>query len=74
MEVLKTMENNKSHGNEEVPVEFYKSCGLTFQSFMLKQSTMHKLGKLPISQRKGIIKLIPKKNTVPYNLSDQSLS
>ena len=74
MEVLKTMENNKSHGNEEIPAEFYKSRGLTFQSFMLKQSTMRKLGKLPISQRKGIIKLIPKKNTVPYNLSDQSLS
>ena len=61
MEALKTMENNKSPGNDGIPEEFYK---------ILWNDISHRLGKLPMSQRRGIINLIHKKNTIPYYLKN----
>ena len=61
LEALKTMENNKSPGNDGIPEEFYK---------ILWNDISYRLGKLPMSQRRGIINLIHKKNTIPYYLKN----
>ena len=59
------MENNKSHGNDGLPAEFYKVFWRDINVLYLNAINFgHKIGKLSISQRRGIIKLIPKKSRI----------
>ena len=68
---LKAMENNKSPGNGGIPAEFYKVFWNDISVFYIKAiNTAHELGKLSISQRRGIIKLIPKKDGIPHYLKN----
>ena len=68
---LKAMENNKSPGNDGIPAEFYKVFWNDISVFYIKAiNTAHERGKLSISQRRGIIKLIPKKDGIPHYLKN----
>ena len=64
-EALKSMENNKSPGSDGLPAEFYKVFWRDINVLYLNAINFgHKIGKLSISQRRGIIKLIPKKSRI----------
>ena len=69
------MENNKSPGDDGYPAEFYNVFRKDLSPYYIKAiNTAFKLGKLSISQRRGIIKLIPKKKTYPitWKIGDPS--
>ena len=61
------MECNKTPGSDGLPAEFYKVfwndiADLFFKSLNYANQT----GQLSVTQRRGIIKLIPKKDAEPY--------
>jgi len=63
--VLKNMKNGKTPGTDGLSVEFYKVFwksikDLVFESFIYG----YNLGNLSIDQRRGLIKLIPKKDKI----------
>ena len=62
-ESLKTMEMGKSPGTDGLPAEFYKVFWNDVSTYLLASlnSSLSK-GHLSISQRRGLITLIPKKN------------
>ena len=67
LQALKSMKPGKTPGSDGLPIEFYKvfwngipDCLLNAINFAYAE------GKLSISQRHGIIKLIPKKDSEPY--------
>ena len=62
-ESLKTMEMGKSPGTDSLPAEFYKVFWNDVSTYLLASlnSSLSK-GHLSISQRRGLITLIPKKN------------
>ena len=68
---LKTMESTKTPGTDGLPAEFYKVFWKDISSFLI--SALHypfESGRLSISQRRGAIKLIPKKDAELYYIKN----
>ena len=64
---LKNMECNKTPGSDGLPAEFYKVFWNDIADFFLKSiNQAYHAGQLSVTQRRGIIKLIPKKDAEPY--------
>ena len=64
---LKDMGNGKSPGNDGLPSEFYKTFWSDISEPLLKALNYgFEIGQLSVSQRRGIIKLIPKKSEELY--------
>ena len=64
---LKNMECNKTPGSDGLPAEFYKVFWNDIADFYLKSiNQAYHAGQLSVTQRRGIIKLIPKKDAEPY--------
>ena len=62
-EAPKSMESDKSPGTEGLPAEFYKVFWGDVSPFLVScLNKSHQKGKLAITQRRGIISLIPKKD------------
>ena len=60
---LKTMTSNKSPGSDGLPVEFYKVFWKDISQYLLKAlNVSYAKGCLSVTQRRGLISLIPKKN------------
>ena len=67
-ESLKTMAPNKSPGTDGLPAEFYKVFWKDIEQFLLNAlNCAYTKGCLSITQRRGLITLVPKKNK-PINL------
>ena len=67
LEALKNMECNKTPGSDGLPAEFYKVFWNDIADLFLKSlNYAHQTGQLSVTQRRGIIKLIPKKDAEPY--------
>ena len=61
------MECNKTPGSDGLPAEFYKVSWNDIADFFLKSiNQAYHAGQLSVTQRRGIIKLIPKKDAEPY--------
>ena len=60
LESLKSMESNKSPGSDGLPAEFYKVFRNDINQYLLNVCAYTK-GLLSITQRRGLITLIPKK-------------
>ena len=61
------MECNKTPGSDSLPAEFYKVFWNDVADFFLKSiNQAYHAGQLSVTQRRGIIKLIPKKDAEPY--------
>ena len=68
LESLKTMASNKSPGTDRLPAEFYKFFWDYVKPFLLNAlNCSYTNGHLSITQRRGLITLVPKKNK-PANL------
>ena len=68
LESLKTMASNKSPGTDGLPAEFYKVFWDYVKPFLLNAlNCSYTNGHLSITQRRGLITLVPKKNK-PANL------
>ena len=62
-ESLKSMECNKSPGHDGLPAEFYRVFWVDIADLLMEvYNYSFTQGELPISQRRGIISLIPKKD------------
>ena len=62
-DALKSMKGDKSPGTESLPCKFYKFFWNDLVEILLNSLNYScDIGKLSISQRRGIIKLIPKKD------------
>ena len=67
LESLKNMESNKIPGTDGIPVEFYKVFWNDINLFFLASiNVFHAKGLLSISQRRGLLTLIPKKDKAQY--------
>ena len=65
------MPNGKSPGTYEFPAEFYKVFWIDLKDILLScYVAAFRTRKMSISQRHGIITLIPKKNSVPFLLKN----
>ena len=64
LQALKDMEPNKTPGSDGLPAEFYKIFWNEISDYLIN-SINHAFGngQLSVTQRRGIIKLIPKKDT-----------
>ena len=63
LESLKAMESNKTPGTDGITAEFYKIFWNDIKSFLLASiNASYAKGLLSISQRRGLITLIPKKD------------
>ena len=63
LEALKSMVPDKSPGTDGLPCEFYKVFWKDVAEILINSfNYSDEIGKLSISQRRGIIKLIPKKD------------
>ena len=66
LEALKKMECNKTPGSDGLPAEFYKVFWNDIADLFLKSlNYANQTGQLSVTQRRGIIKLIPKKDAEP---------
>ena len=71
LKVLKSMDNNKSPGEDGYPAEFYKVFWVDIKSILVKSyKYAYENGGLSISQKRGIISLIPKKEKDPIVLKN----
>jgi hypothetical protein len=62
--VLDSFQNNKSPGNDGIPIEFYKTCwDLIGDSFIECTKESFKYGEMSSSQNKAVITLIEKQGT-----------
>ena len=67
LEALKKMECNKTPGSDGLPAEFYKVFWNDIADLFIKSlNYANQTGQLSVTQRRGIIKLIPKKDAEPY--------
>ena len=63
LEALKSMESGKSPGTDGLPAEFYKVFWKDVSAFLISSlNRSYQKGNLAITQRRGIISLIPKKD------------
>ena len=71
LEALKTMESGKSPGTDGLPAEFYKVFWKDVSPFLIRcLNKSHLKGKLALTQRRGIISLIPKKDKALQELKN----
>ena len=71
LEALKTTDSNKSPGNDGLPAEFYKAFWEDISKLLVSAlNYSNESGTLSVSQRRGLIKLIPKKNSILSNLKN----
>ena len=62
------MEWNKTPGSDGLPAEFYKVFWNDISDLFLNSiNYAYRCGQLSVTQRRGIIKLIPKKMQNPIN-------
>ena len=67
LKALKEMDSNKTPGSDGLPAEFYKIFWNDIADFLLGSiNYAYKTGQLSVSQKCGIVKLIPKKDAEPY--------
>ena len=67
LEALKDMESDKTPGTDGLPAEFYKVFWKDISTILIKSLNFaYEKDQLSITQRRGIIKLIPKKDAEPY--------
>ena len=63
LEDVESMELGKSPGTDGLPTEFYKVFWKDISPFLISSlNRSYQQGKLAITQRRGIISLIPKKD------------
>ena len=63
LESLKSMESNKSPGSDGLPAEFYKVFWNGVHHYLLNAlNSAYAKGLLAVTQRRGLITLLPKKN------------
>ena len=68
---LTSMEAGKSPGTDGLPPEFYKFFWNDISDTLVKALNYgYEIGQLSVTQRRGIIKLLPKKDTVPYYIKN----
>ena len=66
LEALKYMESEKTPGTDGLPAEFYKVFWKDISSILISALNFaYESGQLSITQKRGIIKLIPKKDADP---------
>ena len=71
LEALKTMESEKTPGTDGFPAKFYKVFWNDISSTLINALNFaYETGQLSITQRRGIIKLIPKKDAKPYYIKN----
>ena len=69
LQALKLMENNKSPGSGGLPAEFYKLFWHDIHVFLINAlNAAYRKGTLSISQRRGLISLLPLKNKIVHYL------
>ena len=67
LEALKDMESDKTPGTDGLPAEFYKVFWKDISTILIKSlNFVYGKDQLPVTQRRGIIKLIPNKDAEPY--------
>ena len=67
LDALKIMEPEKTPGTDGLPAEFYKVFWRDISSTLIDAlNDAYETGQLSITQRRGVIKLIPKKDAEPY--------
>ena len=67
LEALKSMDSDKSPGTDGLPVEFYKVFWNNISGPLIEAlNHAYQNGELPITQRRGVIRLIPKKDADPH--------
>ena len=67
LQALKSMKSGKTPGSDGLPVEFYNVFWSEISDCPLNTINYSYIeGKFSISQRRGVIKLIPKKDAEPY--------
>ena len=67
LEALKKMESDKTPGTDGLPAEFYKVFWKDISSFLISAlNYAFDSGCLSVTQRRGVIKLIPKKDAELY--------
>lgn len=67
LNALKDMDSGKTPGIDGPPAEFYKTFWDDLAPRLIASlNYAYKAGKLSVSQRRGVIKLIPKKDTNPH--------
>lgn len=70
-QALKESDNNKSPGSDGIPVDFYKVFWPKIKPFLVRSYKRSlELGSLSITQRQGVISLIPKKSKDPLYLDN----
>ena len=66
-ETMKNMESDKTPGTDGLPAEFYKAFWSDLSSYLISALNYgFDSGHLSVSQRRGVIKLIPKKDAELY--------
>ena len=72
LEAVKSMESGKSPGTDGLPTEFYKVFWRDVSPFLISSfNKSYQKGKLAITQRRGIISLIPKKDKALNELKNR---
>ena len=67
LEALKNMDRGKTPGTDGLPAEFYQTFWKELSSPLINALNFaYDTGTLSITQRRGIIKLIPKKDSEPH--------
>ena len=67
LEALNDMEADKSPGTDGLPAEFYKFFWNDISDTLIKALNYgYEIGQLSVTQRRGVIKLLPKKDTIPH--------
>ena len=67
LEDLREMGSEKTPGTDGLPAEFYKVFWKDISNTLISAlNYAYEIGKLSISQRRGIIKLISKKDVEPF--------
>ena len=70
LNVLKNTSKNKAPGEDGLPSEFYKVFWIDIKRYLIKSyQHSYSTGMLSITQRRGVISLIPKKKD-PLNLKN----
>ena len=66
-ETFKDMGTEKTPGTDGLPAEFYKVFWNDISAILIRAlNYAYETGQLSVTQRRGIIKLIPKKDAEPY--------
>ena len=67
LEALKDMGTEKTPGTDGLPAEFYKVFWKDISAILIRAlNYAYDTGQLSVTQRRGIIKLIPKKDAEPF--------